>query len=188
MSDTQTPAAPAPTTPPAAPAATAAPPATPPTPDAKGADTWDDGTPFDATKARSLIDKLRGQVTDLEPLAKKAKELEDAGKSEVERATGRATTAEGERDEAKGYALRLEVALEQGLTITQAKRLVGKTKAELEADARDLIESFGGGKGDAAPHTQRRPGERLRPGSVPDATDQPHDPAKIVASIPRSRF
>lgn len=40
--------------------------------------------------------------------------------------------------------LRLEVALEKGLTAIQAKRLIGETKEDLEEDADALLESFGG--------------------------------------------
>jgi len=38
--------------------------------------------------------------------------------------------------------LRLEVASEQGLTSAQAKRLVGTTRDELEADAKELLDTF----------------------------------------------
>lgn len=40
--------------------------------------------------------------------------------------------------------LKLRVALKKGLTETQAKRLIGATETELEADADALVESFGG--------------------------------------------
>lgn len=54
-----------------------------------------------------------------------------------------------ERDDAKKAAegsadsLKWEIALEKGLTKSQAKRLVGKNREELEADADELITEFG---------------------------------------------
>jgi len=60
------------------------------------------------------------------------------------------------------------VAADRGLTQKQARRLVGSTREELEADADDLLASFGtpadggkGGKGRAEP-------ARLRPGGMPN--------------------
>jgi hypothetical protein len=59
---------------------------------------------------------------------------------ENERKAREAKPKEGEKTAAE---LRLEVALDMGLTAVQAKRLQGNTKEELEADAKDLLDSFG---------------------------------------------
>lgn len=74
--------------------------------------------------------------------ATKLQQYEDAQKSAEERATEALTTAEKRASEAEARALRLEVASEKGLTPAQAKRLVGSTREELEADAADLLENF----------------------------------------------
>jgi len=76
------------------------------------------------------------------------------GESEVDRLTR-------ERDEAIRKAneapkddpekLRLQVALDKGLTGSQAKRLVGSTKEELEADADELLSTWGPAKTDDEP-------------------------------------
>ena len=58
-------------------------------------------------------------------------------------------------------SLRLRVAQAKGLTEKQSNRLQGSTKEELEADADDLLESFGG-KDDPP---KGRPKEALRPGA-----------------------
>lgn len=67
-------------------------------------------------------------------------------------------------DELKPVALerdRLAVALEKGLTATQAKRLVGTTREELEADADQLLADLG--------PQHRRP----RPNPAQDSADSP---------------
>ena len=138
-------------------------------------------------KANAEAAAYRKKVRDLEPLAKRAKQLEDASKSDIERATEALSAAEKRAQEAEVRALRLEVAAEKGLTPAQARRLVGGTKEELESDADDLLASFPSSTPDAAP---RKPQERLRPGSLPSG-DQPEetDPAKLArAARARSQY
>jgi chromosome segregation ATPase len=93
-------------------------------------------------KARREAASYRTKVRELEPLASKAKELEDAGRSDLEKLTARAEQAERERAEATARALRLDVAFEKGLTPAQAKRLVGNSREELEADADEILRDF----------------------------------------------
>lgn len=93
-------------------------------------------------KARKEAAGYRTKVRELEPLAQKAQQLEEAGKSELEKLTARAETAERERGELTARALRLEVAFEKGLTPQQAKRLVGANRDELEADADEILRDF----------------------------------------------
>lgn len=125
---------------------------------------------FDAERAKAKITKanqeaksLRQRLKELEPLAAKAKEQEDAAKSVEQR------IAEAERrvTDAETRALRLEVAAEKGLTPNQAKRLVGSTREELEADAADLLATFKPNGQEPTPNG--RPKERMRPGAVPSA-------------------
>lgn len=75
-------------------------------------------------------------------LEARLKEFEDRDKSESERAVERAEAAERRAAEAESRALRLEIAADKGLTPAQAKRLVGETREELEADAAELLETF----------------------------------------------
>lgn len=105
--------------------------------------------PFDADRAQAKIKKanqeaanLRARLKELEPLAAKAKELEEAGRSDLEKLTSRAEQAEQRATSSEARALRLEVAFEKGLTPAQAKRLVGGSREELEADADEILRDF----------------------------------------------
>ena len=93
-------------------------------------------------KARKEAAGYRTKVRELEPLASKAKELEDAGRTELEKLTARAEAAERNATDNQARAMRLEVAFEKGLTPAQAKRLVGGTREELEADAEEILRDF----------------------------------------------
>lgn len=79
--------------------------------------------------------------------AAKVKEFEDASKSDAERLTERADTAEKRATTAEATALRYEVALDKGLPKSLAVRLQGATREELETDADQLLETLGGGNG-----------------------------------------
>jgi hypothetical protein len=84
-----------------------------------------------------------GDYNDLKSKAAKFDEIDAQNKSEVEKATERAAAVERERDDATARLNRLEVALDKGLTPSQAKRLVGSTREELEADADELLKDLG---------------------------------------------
>ena len=75
-------------------------------------------------------------------LEARLKEFEDRDKTESTRAIERAEAAEKAAAAAEARALRLEIASEKGLTPAQAKRLVGETREELEADATELLDTF----------------------------------------------
>lgn len=62
-------------------------------------------------------------------------------------------------------ALRAEVANAKGLTATQAKRLVGSTREELEADATELLADIGAQK--------KNNNVSPREGNQPKASDDP---------------
>jgi len=84
----------------------------------------------------------RAAARERDALAAKLKEFEDRDKSESEKAAERAAAAEKRVAELEAQATRLEVAFENGLTPAQAKRLVGSTREELEADAKELLATF----------------------------------------------
>lgn len=146
--------------------------------------------PFDPERARAALkrknseaENLRRRLKELEPLALRAQELEDGSKSETEKLTETNRSLEQRAVTAEADALRLRIALRRGLSEVQAKRLVGSTEEELDADAEELLASF---KTPDAPGG--RPREHLRPGAVPDAEPVETDPAKLAALVPRNRF
>lgn len=157
----------------------------------------------EAEKWKSLARKHEKAAADLRPYADKAKELEDASRSDIERAANEAATNLNRAEKAETEAMRLRVALRMGLNEVQSRRLVGSSEEELEADAKELLASFRPAEekdddkseeSDAEPerpeNSRRRPQERLRPGAVPDADTEPEetDPRKLAALVPRKDF
>lgn len=116
-------------------------------------------------------------------LAAKLKEYEDRDKSDSEKAADSLAAAEKRANEAEARALRLEVAAAKGLTPAQAKRLVGGTKEELEADADEILELLGGGG--AKPVPSNKPKPDLRGGGDPTEEPDELDPKKLAQFIPR---
>lgn len=88
---------------------------------------------------------------DLRAKASKFDELEQAKKSELEKLAEDRDAQRKRGDAAELSYARLEVALEKGLTATQAKRLVGSTREELEADADELVKDLGVANGPKSP-------------------------------------
>lgn len=157
-----------------------------PDPDPKPDDKPDPQAEIDKWKA--LARKHEQQAKANADAAKKLSELEDAGRSEIEKAAAKVAEAEKRATEAEARALRMEVAQERGLDAKQVKYLSGGTREELEANAAQLIEDFGGdpGGGDK-PTPPSKPSEDLKGGGDPTAAPSP-DIRKIVDEIPRSGF
>ncbi len=73
----------------------------------------------------------------------KLRELDDAKKSDVDKANERAQRAEERLAQVESRALRAEVAAAKGLPANLAARLQGSTRDEIEADADDLLAVVG---------------------------------------------
>jgi hypothetical protein len=152
-----------PTPPPAVPAGQPAEPAKPPVPTApKPAEPTQPktGEPSKATtdeplgeggiKAlqaeRAARQALEKKLEALAPLEKIAAALgggdATAGKSEIELITERLTNHETELGKERSARWRAEIAIEKGLTVQQASRLVGSSRDELAADADALQALF----------------------------------------------
>jgi hypothetical protein len=159
----------------------------------------------EAEKWKALARKHEKTVGELRPHADRAKELEDASRSDIERATNEAASNLSRAEKAEDEAMRLRVAIRLGLNEVQSRRLVGSSEEELEADAKELLASFRPAEKDddksndeepeppeseRSENSRRRPQERLRPGAVPDADTEPEelDPRKLAASVPRKAF
>lgn len=138
------------------------------------------------SKANKEAASYRKKAQEAEPILKKYQESEDAKKSETERLTANLTAAEERAKSAELKHLKLEIGLAKGLTAAQCKRLTGETQEELEADADDLIEAFGGSKSkDDKGKLSGRPREKLRGGGDPEDEPEETDPRKLAAKIPR---
>lgn len=152
-----------------------------------------DEEPFDEERAKAKIAKANSEAANLRKRLKEAekaeaelKKIQDAQKSDAERSADEKKSLEDKAAKAEAEVLKLRVALRKGLSDTQAKRLVGTTEDELEADADELLESFkpsddkdtgkpGGGK----------PKEALRGGGDPTEEPEEMDPRKLAAAVPR---
>lgn len=116
--------------------------------------------------------------------AKKLDELDEADKTESQKAADRAAEAEKRAAEAEARALRAEVAYSKGLTPAQAKRLVGSTQDELEADADEFLESIKPSD-DNGKTPGGKPKEALRGGGDPTEDPEEMDPRKLADMVPR---
>ena len=70
------------------------------------------------------------------------KEYEDRDKSQADKDLEEREALKSENASLKSSTLRRDIAEEKGLTLAQAKRLVGTTREELEADADDVLTTF----------------------------------------------
>jgi hypothetical protein len=150
---------------------------------------WGDDKDFDPEKAWTLIQNVRGDVEKLkkerDSLEKQVKEHTDASKSDQEKLEERAKTAEEKLSATERSLLLLEVASEKGLSSGQAKRLVGDTKEELEADAEELLKSFKDDD-DAGGGSRRTPKPRLKSGASATTEPDETDPDKLAEQVPRT--
>ena len=165
---------------------------------------WEEkGEEIDPAKAKSFIHYLtrtKAEADDKVEEVTKAKETEIAAlqakiddkarenETDAEKAARESAAAiQKAKDDAKAEAgvetLKLRVALRKGLTEVQAKRLVGTTEDEIEKDADDLLESFGG-KGEAEEggegEPRTRPTRPLKNGGDPKDGEPTFDPEKAA--------
>lgn len=141
-----------------------------------------DDPDVDVGKLKAALKKANKEA---EQFRLKAKELEDRDKTDAERLAETNRTLEERARKAEIDLCRYRVAMRKGLTETQARRLVGESEEDLEADADELLEAFTTRNGDQP--ASGRPREKLRPGAVPDAEPQETDPAKLAEMVPRTR-
>jgi hypothetical protein len=102
-------------------------------------------------KWKALARKNEQRAKENATAAQKLAEIENANKTELEKLTERAAAAEARAAQIELAATRNEIALEKGLTPSQAKRLVGSTRDELAADADELLADLKVSKPSAAP-------------------------------------
>ena len=85
---------------------------------------------------------LRKANKEAETLRLRLKEFEDRDKTAEQKLQEERDSLKAENEAFRLETLRREVADEKGLTPAQARRLVGTTREELEADADDVLETF----------------------------------------------
>lgn len=131
--------------------------------------------PFDAERAKALIDKLRNEVKELKPKAKKAEELTEAEQkrkeaemTELDRLNKQLADAQAELKRSQLAVLQRDAAAKLNLPAELAPRLKGETLEELEADAKELAKLLpkqpphvtptnpGGGSGNQETDEQKR--------------------------------
>nr|PZN38089.1 MAG: hypothetical protein DIU59_15555 [Pseudomonadota bacterium] len=112
------------------------------------------------------------------------REAEERGEATLKQLREQLEAAQKRAGEAEGKLLRMEVAAAKGLTPAQARRLQGATREELEADADELLETFGvkrdqgqaeekAEEGEPVGSLFGRPRERLTSGAAPDSEPEP---------------
>lgn len=138
-------------------------------------------------KARAAAEK---RLRDAEA---KLKAADDAGKSDLERLQGQVADLTKRAEAAEAKADRFEVAAAKGLSLAQARRLVGGTKEELEADADAMRAELGldKEKGDeqekGGEPRKARPTEDLKLGASREEDEQPNA-GKLADSILKSAW
>jgi hypothetical protein len=95
-----------------------------------------------ARQAEVRARDARQKAADADQLRVRVAELEEAGKSELEKLQARAERAEAHAAELERAQLIRSLAAKYGIPETHADRLRGATEAELEADAKAYAKSF----------------------------------------------
>ncbi|MEU2724070.1 hypothetical protein [Streptomyces smyrnaeus] len=95
-------------------------------------------------KARAAAERqAKSAQKQLDELTAKLQEYEDAKKSDLDKLSERATTAEQRAEQAQAELLRYRVARDKKIPAEWVDRLRGSTQEDLEADADSLLEALG---------------------------------------------
>ena len=99
------------------------------------------------TTDKTEIDRLTGELQEAKAAVEAAATAEPAKDAEIGRLTRQVRELETKAGEISPVAQlqidKLEIALSTGLSKSQAQRLVGKTREELEADAKEYAKDLG---------------------------------------------
>jgi len=99
---------------------------------------------FDEAYVKEIRAEAARYRTSAKELADRLKEFEDRDKSDLEKLTDTATTAEQRAAKAEARLARIDVCHEVGLDPKHAGRLQGSTPEELKQDAEEFRKALGG--------------------------------------------
>lgn len=162
---------------------------------AAGEDGDEDEEETDVAKLQAEVVKWKGLSRKNETRAKEnkaaadeLKELKDKQLTAEQKAAQDKKDSDDRAAKAEKETLRLRVAMRMGLSDVQARRLVGETEEELEADAKDLLATFKPVKDDEEDEegngTTRTPRETIRPRSgTGKVKEVPFDAKKVVDAV-----
>lgn len=138
----------------------------------------------EASKWKSLARKHEAQAKKNADAARRLAEIEDANKSEIQKAADKAAEAEKRAEQAEAKALRFEVATDKGVPKHLHRFLTGTTQEELEEQADALLEAVNDGNGDT-PRAGGRPREAMRSGAASDDDPDPTDMNALLRAAVR---
>lgn len=124
---------------------------------------WGSDDQFQPDKAWRLIQNLRGEIDELKPKVAKLRELEDADKTEAQKAADRAAEAEQRATRAEAQAARLDAAIRHGLTEEDLDLLDGVPADKVDERAKRLAERLAVTRTDPKPSSRRQGGGNDRP-------------------------
>jgi hypothetical protein len=125
-------------------------------------------------KTRREAANYRVKLKEVEPIAKKALEAEEAEKTEIQKADERAQAAEKrEKETLEGYQ-RLELAVHYHIEPEDIDLIGAGTREEMDARAQRLA-ALTAAAAKATPPPTNQPVEGLRPGASPEPARAPDD-------------
>jgi hypothetical protein len=141
------------------------------------------------TERRARRD-AEGRLKELEPLAKAAKDREDAEKSELTKASEALAFEREARTKAEAQLMKYEVGAEKNVPPKLMRFLHGSTKEEMEKAADALLAELGGGDGSAngGGRLPAKPTERLSTGKPSTPLDSEDPMALIARARPNGPF
>lgn len=145
-----------------------------PTPDPEGLS--DAGKRAIESERKARRDAER-RLKELEPLAAKAREQEEASKSEIDKMREALDAERSARTKAESQLMRHEVAATKQVPPNLVRFLNGASREELEEAADVLLSEV-----NTRPQLRDRPRERLTNGQ-PSATDEDLSPSELAARI-----
>lgn len=141
--------------------------------------------PTDLTGLKSALESERksrrdaeARAKELEPYEAKAREAEEAGKSELTKANDALAASERARTTAETALLRYQVGADKGVPPNLVRFLTGDTKAAIEEAADELLKELNGDE--SRPKVPGRPTERMSSGKPSTGLDD-EDPMALIA-------